>query len=225
MNNRGLKLYQLIRRDEFSLVPPDSFYSTVKTLLVDRRKLSEFCRKPFSGANPMKTFLLMTFCLFAASPALAQTPLPSPCANQPEFRQFDFWVGEWDVTVQGKPAGTNSVQLILDKCVVFENWTGARGLNGKSFNVYHAAKKQWQQFWVDSGGNVLELAGQFKDGVMTLQGETSTAQGKVLQRLTFTPLPESRVRQVWESSADAGKTWSVAFDGLYTRKPAAASKE
>ncbi len=169
----------------------------------------------------MKTYLFIALCLFTTGSASAQTP-QSPCANQPEFRQFDFWVGEWEVTVQGKPAGQNSVQLILDKCVVFENWEGTRGVSGKSFNIYNAAKKQWQQFWVDAGGNVLELAGQFKDGVMRLQGETSSPKGKQLQRITFTPLPESRVRQLWETSSDDGKTWSVAFDGLYVRKPAAA---
>jgi hypothetical protein len=164
----------------------------------------------------MKTVCLLV-CLFSASLAFAQAP-PSPCTQQPEFRQFDFWIGEWDVTVQGRPAGTNSVQLILDKCVIFENWTGARGLHGKSFNIYNAAKKQWQQFWVDSNGNVLELIGQFKDGAMRLQGETTGAQGKLWQRITFTPLPEGRVRQLWESSRDEGKTWATAFDGLYAPK-------
>lgn len=161
----------------------------------------------------MKAFLFIVLCLFTTGLASAQTPT-SPCTSQPEFRQFDFWVGEWEVTVQGKLAGTNSVQLILDKCVVFENWTGARGVSGKSFNIYNSAKKQWQQFWVDAGGNVLELAGQFKDGVMHLQGETPSPNGKTLQRITFTPLPEGRVRQLWKTSNDDGKTWSAAFDGL-----------
>jgi hypothetical protein len=27
------------------------------------------------------------------------------------------------------------------------------------------------------------------------------------------------VRQVWESSTDGGKTWTVAFDGTYTARP------
>jgi hypothetical protein len=161
----------------------------------------------------MKLFTFC-FCLLCAISAFAQTAPSKPCASQPEFRQFDFWLGEWEVKVNGNPAGTNSVQLILDKCVIFENWTGARGLNGKSFNIYNAAKKQWQQFWADDRGNVLELAGEFKDGAMHLSG----AQGKTLQRITWTPLPEGNVRQLWESSNDNGKTWNVAFDGLYLRK-------
>ena len=45
-----------------------------------------------------------------------------PCAHQPEYRQFDFWIGDWDVvTTQGhNPAGSSSIQLILDRCVILE---------------------------------------------------------------------------------------------------------
>ena len=40
---------------------------------------------------------------------------------------------------------------------------------------------------------------------------------KTLNRITWTPLPAGQVRQLWETSSD-GKSWTVAFDGLYTRK-------
>jgi hypothetical protein len=113
--------------------------------------------------------LCFAFNSFAQSNA--QRPA-NPCEAKPEHRQFDFWIGEWDVTANGNRAGENSVQLILGKCVIFENWTGARGMNGKSFNIYNAAKGKWQQTWVDSQGNVLELHGEFKDGAMRFSGET-----------------------------------------------------
>ncbi len=149
-----------------------------------------------------------------------QTPPPSPCKTRPEYRQFDFWVGEWDVTnPRGQQAGVNSVQLILGDCVVFENWTGAGGGHGKSFNVYNAAKGKWQQTWVDNSGGVLELLGEYKDDQMRFTGETVGRGGaKTLERLTFTKLGDGRVRQFWEQSTDGGKTWTVAFDGTYVRK-------
>jgi len=142
-----------------------------------------------------------------------------PCAERPEARQFDFWVGEWDEEVGNKKAGTNSVQLILGDCVVLENWAGAGGMNGKSFNFYNAAARKWQQTWVDDRGGVLEFAGEFKDGAMRFAGEASRSDGtKMTQRLTFFPLEKDRVRQLWEQSNDGGKTWAVVFDGVYLRK-------
>ena len=79
--------------------------------------------------------LVLAAALVLAPPAGAQTPAPAPppptpvsCAAQPPSHQFDFWVGEWDVTtLQGGHAGDSSVQKILGDCVVFENWHGARG--------------------------------------------------------------------------------------------------
>ena len=141
-----------------------------------------------------------------------------PCKGSPEYRQLDFWVGDWDVQVMGQPAGSSSVQRILGECVIFENWSGAGGMNGKSFNVYNAATGKWQQTWVDDRGSVLELAGSFSDGAMRFSGETKGAKGKVLQRLTFFNLGHDKVRQLWEQSTDNGKTWAVTFDGLYTRR-------
>jgi len=169
------------------------------------------------------SLLLLAVCassqLVPASPQTAP-PRQPPCKARPEYRQFDFWVGEWDVqNPQGQSAGTNSVRLILGDCVVFENWTGARGGEGKSFNVYNAATGRWQQTWVDNSGSVLELHGDYKENQMRFVGETRAADGKVtLERLTFTKLSDGRVRQFWEQSADGGKTWTVAFDGTYIRK-------
>jgi tetratricopeptide (TPR) repeat protein len=47
-----------------------------------------------------------------------------PCAYNSLNRQFDFWIGEWDVvTAEGaNPAGTSKIELILGDCVIQENW-------------------------------------------------------------------------------------------------------
>lgn len=146
----------------------------------------------------------------------------TPCRYSPEFRQFDFWLGEWNVEANGQLAGTSSVQLILDDCVIFENWTSrglSQGYSGKSFNVYNSTLKKWEQLWVDNAGGVLKLQGEFKDGELRYFGETPQADGTKLQeRLTFFKLPEDRVRQLWEQSRDAGKSWQVVFDGIYKRR-------
>jgi hypothetical protein len=38
---------------------------------------------------------------------------PSRC-TAPEYRQFDFWLGEWEVTSNETPAGTNSIVAWVD---------------------------------------------------------------------------------------------------------------
>lgn len=145
---------------------------------------------------------------------------PKPCeAAGSKHRQFDFWIGDWNVRVNDKPAGTNEVRSILGGCVIFENWTGAGGGSGKSFNFFNRQTGKWHQTWVDDRGGVLELDGEFIDGAMKFAGETRDTKGaKILQKLTFFPLPENKIRQLWESSSDDGKTWKTVFDGIYLRK-------
>ena len=63
----------------------------------------------------------------APPPAPATVAPAQPACTAAEHRQFDFWIGEWDVQVSGQPAGSNSVQLILSDCVIMENWSGAGG--------------------------------------------------------------------------------------------------
>jgi hypothetical protein len=40
----------------------------------------------------------------------------------------------------------------------------------------------------------------------------------LLDQATLAALPDGRVRQVIEQSADEGTTWQTAFDGLYRKK-------
>ncbi|MDI1337392.1 MAG: hypothetical protein PSU94_14500 [Lacunisphaera sp.] len=170
----------------------------------------------------MKTSLIVVLCgalLGLASSALAQsTPPPLP----PESHQFDFWIGEWNVTTpDGKPAGLSKIESVSSGAALLENWTGLpvpAGGNGKSLNVYNRAKKQWQQFWVGSGGGVLELAGGLVNGRMVLTGEHRNSKGQMIEKITWTPNADGSVRQHWEQSTDGGQTWTDAFDGLYRKK-------
>ena len=154
-------------------------------------------------------------------PALAQAP-PKPACTNPEYRQFDFWLGDWNVyDPAGKLAGTNRVTLELGRCVLHEHWNGTRGSVGESFNAYDQPRGRWHQTWVDNGGTVLSLEGGLHGRDMVLQGTTpdSAAQdGQAIQRITWSPLDSGDVRQHWEASKDGGATWTTAFDGRYVRK-------
>jgi hypothetical protein len=161
------------------------------------------------------SFALPGLLLLLSLSASAQTPPPLP----PESRQFDFWLGEWNVTnPAGKAAGQSRIEAIAGQAALLEHWTGAGGFTGKSLNAYNAAKKQWQQFWVDNTGGVLELGGGLVDGHMVLTGEHDVRGVHRTERITWTPNADGSVRQHWEQSADGGKTWTTAFDGLYRKK-------
>lgn len=147
----------------------------------------------------------------ALSNARAQ-PRKPPCADA-LHHQFDFWIGDWDVsTPDGKPAGHNHIVSIAGGCGIEEQWTGAGGGSGRSLNTYDAADSRWHQFWVGGDGTVLQLAGGFAGNVMTLENASN--------RIRFTGNPDGSVRQTWDQSADGGKTWKAVFDGKYVRRPA-----
>jgi hypothetical protein len=154
----------------------------------------------------------------AMAPAVA--PKPPACAA-PEHRQFDFWLGEWEVRdPAGKLAGRNTIVAIQGGCALQENWSGVSGSAGTSLNAYDGDRKRWHQTWVDNGGGLLLLEGGLIDGRMVLTGESSTADSPpklALQRITWTPLPDGRVRQLWEASTDGGRGWTIVFDGIYAK--------
>lgn len=144
----------------------------------------------------------------------------APCEYAPEFRQFDFWIGEWEVTSLGQKAGENRIETYANGCFLLENWTSASGGSGHSMNFYDGANEKWHQIWVDSGGTSIIVEGGLRDdGAMHFEGEHLYPNGtRQLYKMTFTPNDDGTVRQYIEQSADGGKTWSVWFDGLYARK-------
>lgn len=126
-------------------------------------------------------------------------------------------------TPDGKFAGTNRIEPIAGGRGLYENWEGAPpgapGGSGKSLNAFNPAKNQWQQFWVGSGGGVLELAGGLVEGKMVLAGERALRDKRTLtNRITLTLNADGSVRQHWEQSFDGGKTWATSFDGIYRKK-------
>lgn len=144
--------------------------------------------------------------------------IANPCRNRPEFRQFDFWVGEWlPQNAQGVTVGTSSIQLILKDCVIFENWNTPVSA-GKSFSLFDAKIGKWRQTWVDGSGNITNFFGGLEGGKMVLTAEVENNGTKGLQRMTFTKLEDGSVRQHGEGSTDNGKTWTTSYDFKYVRK-------
>ena len=172
-----------------------------------------------------RQLLLAVGAVLTVSPAAAQAP-PQPTCDGPEYRQFDFWIGEWDVTVQGRPAGRSSITSQEKGCIIHEQWTGAGGGTGQSMNFYDRIDGKWHQVWVASNGSVLRFRGGLENGSLAYAAEGTRPDGaKIRHRLVFTPNPDGTVRQHWMSSSDDGQTWQDSFDGLYRRRAGGAAGE
>ncbi len=173
--------------------------------------------------NNLHKLLILVCMLFSSmQPALAQSATPPSACSAPEYRQFDFWIGEWDVDggLDGKtPVGKSTITRIAKGCALHENWRSAQGGDGQSLNVYDKANGKWTQFWIGADGVILRLEGGLQENSMVLEGLLKMPNDKVqLQRITWTPMPDSRVSQRWETSDDTGKSWQISFIGYYRKK-------
>jgi hypothetical protein len=134
-----------------------------------------------------------------------------------EAREFDFWLGDWEVSgPDGRAVGRNSITAVCAGRVLAEAWTGSGGVEGTSLSSWDEARKRWHQTWMDSTGSTLFLDGGLVGDAMVLEGEAPDDEDPARtqrHRITWTPL-DGEVRQLWEVSDD-GATWSVAFDGRY----------
>jgi tetratricopeptide (TPR) repeat protein len=147
-----------------------------------------------------------------------------PCEYNSENRQFDFWIGDWDVSPSnnaGTVVGASHIEKTIGGCVIWENWTSlGNGYFGKSYNIYNASLARWEQFWVDNQGGMMHFYGGLKDGVMDFYtDDMPQPDGKKLRRhLQFFNLGGDKVRQFSQGSTDGGKTWTVEYDFTYVRK-------
>jgi tetratricopeptide (TPR) repeat protein len=141
-----------------------------------------------------------------------------PC-RAPEYRQFDFWIGNWEVrSPSGRAAGTNNVTLEQEGCLIVEHWKSVEGVQtGTSFNYYDIRDKKWHQLYLDNSGNAgafPAMSGTLRDGKMVML--TEEREGPV-SRWTWYMAEPGTVRQVAEQTTD-GKNWNTTWDSIYVKK-------
>ena len=149
------------------------------------------------------------------------TPAKARGCATAQHRQFDFWLGEWDVQAGGTVAGQNRITSVSGGCALLEQWQGAGGGSGTSLNAYSVADGRWHQTWVDAQGGRLVLAGGWDEatGTMRLEGTTADRNGHpALNVISWQRLADGSVRQRWRVSPDNGTTWRELFDGVYRKR-------
>jgi hypothetical protein len=167
----------------------------------------------------MKLTLLLTcslLCLAFMKPGMQHLAT----AADPGPGQFDFWVGEWDLSWNDTAKGTNVIRKEMNGYVIQENFNDpAGGFLGKSWSVYDTAAHLWRQTWVDNQGGYITLTGIFDAGKMILTTQPVEKNGKkILSRMVFFNIAADSFDWWWEHSTDAGTNWKTAWKIHYLRK-------
>jgi len=138
----------------------------------------------------------------------------------PEYRQLDFWLGDWDAYDADNlkdVAARVRVETMLGGCAVRESYEGIDGLVGESFSTYDASRKLWHQTWVTNRGQLLTIEGRFEGGRLTLQGPQRFADGgDAIVRAVWMPDADG-ARETAHTSTDGGVTWRLLFDMVFRR--------
>jgi hypothetical protein len=143
----------------------------------------------------------------------------APCQTA-EFRQFDFWIGDWAVqNPAGQKIGDNLVTREQDGCLLVEHWKSGRGIEtGTSFNYYDIRDTKFHQIYFDNSGNAgayPPMAGGLVDNKMVMITDEKVSP---VFRWTWYVISPGKVRQMAEQSKDGQKTWQIVWDSTYVNK-------
>ena len=154
----------------------------------------------------------------------AAPPASPPACQTPEHRQFDFWVGYWDVYRTGTDVlvARSLIERRYNGCAIREDWMPVSNQPGGSFSAWRPGTRQWRQLWVDSSNGWVEFTGGTVAGAMELTGPWagSGANGEDgIVRMRYERGENGAVRQHGVISLDNGRTWAPSFD--FTYRPSA----
>jgi hypothetical protein len=167
---------------------------------------------------------LAVIAIISGMPAVAnaaETSSSTRCSAV-EYRQFDFWIGDWDTFEMddGPSIARAEITPIVDGCALHERYEQSDGLVGDSILSFDPVRRQWQQTWVTNRGSNMVLWGELRDGALVLEGEVHLHDGAtVLQRITWRREGDA-VRETAVLSRDGGARWEPAFDVLFRKRDA-----
>jgi hypothetical protein len=167
-----------------------------------------------------------------APPSLAAQDFPVSSALPDESRQFDFWVGEWDVNLRIRqddgswPDAVRSkarIFPILSGKAVLELWSDERveGIKGYSLRYFDTARDEWV-LWLNWPGpnrsGSSSLSGAFRHGRGEFYSTRTNPDGtETISRYTFSDVTPTSLRWDDAFSSDGGDTWSHGWIMEFTR--------
>ncbi|NNE66044.1 MAG: hypothetical protein HKN33_05705 [Pyrinomonadaceae bacterium] len=147
-------------------------------------------------------------------------------------RQFDFWVGAWDVNlrVQQKDnswkdqhKSTAHIYKILAGKAILELWSENKdGINGYSLRYYNPNTDKWD-LWLNWPGKnrsgTTGLTGSFRHGRGEFFAERKIDERTTqIRRYTFSDATPTSLRWDDAYSTDGGKTWSSNWIMEFSRR-------
>lgn len=154
----------------------------------------------------------------------AVQPQRPPGCTGAEYRQFDFWLGQWDVSPTGSAdviVAESSITATDQGCVIIEEWRPFGGAHGHSINIYDATEHRWRQTWADATGRRTEYGGTLDpNGVLRFDNlsppDNEPPPGR--RRMNYQRIDADTVRQ-WGELFDAHtQAWTIEWDFTYRRR-------
>ena len=157
----------------------------------------------------------------AVAAAVAQPAAAAARCAGPEWRQLDFWVGDWVAEWDGSQKGTTRDEF--GDCVIYERFTADDGsLKGMSVSTWRPVTRQWRQTWVDDGGGHFNLVGGPVTGqphIFELVNELPTPQPNTLRMIWQDVRPDSFTWR-WQAQKPGATEWTDQWVIRYRRAPA-----
>lgn len=159
----------------------------------------------------------------ASAEAVVSATDQAACATaQSPYRDFDFWIGSWDVydVTSNDLVGSNTISRLAGGCLLLEQWRGVLGNTGTSMNFHDPLQGAWRQVW-QSEGVFIDYQGELDDdGVMRLQGTISYHKtGKTAPfRGSWQLQQDGSVLQILQQYHAETSQWSGWFSGIYRRR-------
>lgn len=172
--------------------------------------------------------VILAYLLTACMTARAQeSPSHRTSLEVPAPRQFDFWVGQWDVnnrflqedgTWQSHGSAVDAVYAVLDGKAILEFWDGTARqgpLRGFSLRYYDPHEERWVLVlnWPQQDRPFFfELKGAFRHGRGEFfRSRVDTSGTEVLTRYTFSDITPESLRWDGAFSTDGGVTWRTTW--------------
>ena len=113
------------------------------------------------------------------------------------YRQFDFYIGNWEVrNTGGRRVGTSEITSDAKGYLISGKWQGTDKTSGTSVSFYDPGDEVWKQTWVDGNGKVTRLDGTFKDGEMVFEGTAlDRDDNKEWVKVTIEPVVSGQIKK------------------------------